>query len=233
MQNLVLLHGLLCDASIWAHQSRALATSANVVVPVYRSASRLEEMAETSLGSVDGKMAVAGHSMGARVALEMWRTAPERITRLALFDFGVGGVAEGEPEKRKMLTDLAADQGIEAVATEWVASMVKPDRRDDVALVSSLHEMVLRYTPAEHAGQVAALLNRRDLWPLLPTITVPTLIAVGRQDPWRSVEHHEDIAAAIPGARLAVIEDCGHMAPAEQPDVVLDLLRGWLRTGPG
>ncbi|MGH3650147.1 MAG: alpha/beta fold hydrolase [Acidimicrobiia bacterium] len=233
MQNLVLTHGLLCDASIWAHQSRALEKSANVVVPVYRSATRLEDMAAIALDSVEGDIAVAGHSMGARVALEMWRAAPERITRLALFDFGVGGVVDGEIEKRKVLTDLAADHGIGEVATEWVGSMVKPDRRDDSALVTPLHEMVRTYTPAQHAGQVAALLHRRDLWPLLPTITVPTLVAVGRQDPWRSVEHHEDIAAAVPGARLAVIEDCGHMAPVEQPDVVLDLLSDWLGIEPG
>lgn len=229
MQRLLLLHGLLCDDSIWSHQSKALADEADVVVPIYRSATALEEMAHAAISQVSGPVAVAGHSMGARVALEMWRSAPERVTRLALFDFGVGGVAAGEREKRRVLTDLSATHGIDAVAEEWVASMVRPERRNDPHLIDGLHSMVATYTPEQHAGQISALLERRDLWDLLPTITVPTLVAVGRQDPWRSVEHHREIAAAIPGARLEIIEDCGHMAPAEQPDVVTGIVRRWLQ----
>ena len=229
MINLLLLPGLLCGDSYWALQRDELGDLATTHVPDYRSADRLEQMAEISLGMVDGPISVAGHSMGARVALEAWRLAPERIDRLALFDFGVGPVANGERAGRKVLTDLSATQGIDAMARVWVASMVHPGRRADADLVEPLQTMVATYTPSQHAGQVDALLHRSDLWPLLPTITVPTLIAVGRQDPWRSVEHHEDIASAIPRARLVVIDDCGHMAPAEQPRVVSELLGEWLR----
>ena len=228
MINLLLLPGLLCDESYWAPQRTALADVAATRVPDYRSADRLEEMARISLGVVDGPIAVAGHSMGARVALEMWRSAPERITRLALFDFSVTPVAEGEHVSRQAMTDLSKNEGIRAVAEKWVASMVHPDRVAETDLTASLHSMVETYTPEQHAGQIDALLNRVSLWPLLPNIDVPTLIAVGRQDPWRSLEHHEEMAAAIPGARFEVIEDSGHMVPAERPEAVSNLLRDWL-----
>lgn len=223
----VLLHGLLGDERIWRHQIDALESHHDVVVPVYRSATRLEEMARVALDAFEGVAGVVGHSMGARVALEMWRAAPERISRLALFDFWVGGVAEGEREKRAVLTDLSRDQGIEAVAKEWVASMVHPDRRDDAQLIDELEAIVCTYTPEQHAGQIEALLHRRELWDVLETITVPTLIGVGRQDPWRNVAQHQQIAAAIRGARLEVIEDCGHMSPNERPEAVSDLLVDW------
>lgn len=228
MPHVMLLHGLLCDDSIWAPQVAGLSDLARISVPVYRSATRLEDMAELALGSVDGQIAVVGHSMGARVALEMWRAAPERITRLALLDFGVGGVVDGERAKRKVLTDLSSEKGIAALAQEWVASMVLPARRDDVSLVEPLHRMVCTYTPEQHAGHVEALLHRRDLTSLLPTITVPTLIAVGDGDPWRGVDGHRAIAAAIEDAELAVIDHCGHMAPAERPEAVTALLRSWV-----
>lgn len=228
MINLLLLPGLLCDESYWAPQRTALADIAETWVPDYRSADRLEEMAQISLGVVDGPIAVAGHSMGARVALEMWRGAPERITRLALFDFSVVPVAEGEHTSRQVMTDLSKNEGIGAVAEKWVASMVHPDRVGDASLTDPLHSMVNTYTPEQHAGQINALLNRVSLWPLLPTITVPTLVAVGRQDPWRSLEHHLEMVEAIPGARLEVIEDSGHMVSAEQPEAMSRLLREWL-----
>jgi pimeloyl-ACP methyl ester carboxylesterase len=228
LTSLLLLPGLLCDASIWAAQSRDLSTRATISIPEYRSATRLEEMAAITLDLVDGPIAVAAHSMGARVALEMWRKAPERITRLALLDFWVGSVVAGEHDKRKVLTDMSADEGIEAVAKIWVASMVHPDRVNDKALINQLRDMVGKYTHEQHAGQVQALLNRVDLSSLLPTITVPTLIAVGREDPWRTVEQHRQMANAIRGARLEVIDDCGHMSPAERPQVVTELLEEWL-----
>ena len=38
----------------------------------------------------------------------------------------------------------------------------------------------------------------------------------------------EELVAAIPGARLAIVEDCGHLAPLEQPQAVTALLRYWL-----
>lgn len=228
LSRLLLLPGLLCDDSIWAAQSAALSDVTDVSVPVYPSATRLEEMARISLDAVDGPISVAGLSMGARVALEMWRSEPERIERLALFDFWVGPVTEGEPDRRKVLTDLAASEGMPAVAAAWVGGMVNPDRVDDLALIEPLHDMVCTYTPAQHAGQIDALLNRVDLWPLLPTITVPTLVAVGRQDPWRTVDQHRQMAEVIPGSRLEVIEECGHLSPAEQPAAVTALLADWL-----
>lgn len=228
LSTLVLLPGQLCDETVWSEQVEAFRSHSDIVVPLYRSATSIEEMAAISLDAVEGPMSVAALSMGGRVALEMWRREPERIERLALFDFWVGPAVEGEPERRKVLTDLSRDEGIEAVAEVWVASMVHPDRRDDPDLIEAMHRMVNSYTPSQHAGQIDALLKRADLWPVLPTITVPTLVAVGRQDPWRSVEQHREMADAIPGARMEVIEDCGHLSSAERPNAVNTLLRDWL-----
>ena len=42
------------------------------------------------------------------------------------------------------------------------------------------------------------------------------------------MEQHEAIAALVPGCRLAVFDDCGHMAPMEQPRAVAEALVDWL-----
>ena len=65
---------------------------------------------------------------------------------------------------------------------------------------------------------------------LLRSIGVPTLVACGRQDAWSPLAQHEEIAALIPGSRVAVFEDCGHMAPMEQPAAVAAALAEWLGT---
>ncbi len=84
-------------------------------------------------------------------------------------------------------------------------------------------------TRDQHRRQINALLTRPDATSLLATITVPTLVVVGRHDEWSPVAQHEEIAAAIAGARLEIIEDAGHMTTVERPDEVSALLDGWLK----
>jgi pimeloyl-ACP methyl ester carboxylesterase len=126
------------------------------------------------------------------------------------------------------LLDISAQQGMQAFADAWLPPMVNPDRRSDASLMAPLTDMVMRATPEQHVRQIRALLNRPDATPLLGTITVPTLVMVGRQDEWSPLAQHQAITTAIRGARLEVVEDAGHMAPVEQPAAVTALLRSWL-----
>ena len=96
--------------------------------------------------------------------------------------------------------------------------------------MTGLYAMVERMTPEIFENQVAALLSRPDADPVLPGIRCPTLVAVGRQDAWSPLAQHEAIAAAIPGARLQVFEDCGHMSTVEAPAAVSGVLAEWMRS---
>ncbi len=224
----LLLPGLLCDASIFAAQRAALAGRAGCVVADFSRHDNLTEMARSALALCEGPLAVVGHSMGARVALEIVRLAPGRVARLCLMDTGVHPVRDGEPAQRQGLVDLACAKGMAALAERWLPPMVHEARVNDEALMGPLRDMVLRATPEQHARQIRALLDRPDARPLLATIRCPTLVMVGRQDRWSPLAQHVEIANAIPGAELVVIEDSGHMAPVEQPDQVTRALLRFL-----
>lgn len=224
----VMLPGLLCDASIFAAQTAALSSVAEVVVADFSRQDALEDMARAALSLRRGPLVVIGHSMGARVAFEMVRQAPERIARLALLDTGAHPRREGEEASRQVLVDLAFREGMTALAARWLPPMVAPERAGDAALMQGLTAMVLRATPEQHDRQIRALLGRPDAAPLLPTITCPTLVLVGAQDRWSPPEQNRAIADAIPGARFAVIEGAGHMLPVEQPEAVNRALLDWL-----
>jgi pimeloyl-ACP methyl ester carboxylesterase len=226
---LFLLPGLLCDRSVWTHQEQALSRDADVTVADLYGFDSLGDMAQSVLERAPERFAVAGHSMGGRVALEIVRRAPERVTRLAVLDTGTHPKRHGEAEKRQVLVDLAWREGMEALARQWLPPMVHPDRLNDAPMMQALTEMVCRATPEIFERQVRALLGRPDFGPLLPTIKCPTLVACGRQDAWSPLDQHEAIAAAIPGATLAVIEDSGHMTTVEAPAAVTGFLQAWLR----
>jgi pimeloyl-ACP methyl ester carboxylesterase len=229
----VLLPGLLCDASIWAAQVAALRPIADVVVADFSQQASLVDMARAALALRNGPIVVIGHSMGARVGLEMVRLAPERVVRLALLDTGVHPVREGEEVSRQVLVDLGFSEGMGALADRWLPPMVHEARLGDRTLMEPLRAMVMRATPEQHRRQIRALLGRPDARALLPTISCPTLVMVGRQDRWSPPAQHEEIAAAIPNAQLVVIEDSGHMSPVEQPNEVSKALLGWLEVDQG
>jgi pimeloyl-ACP methyl ester carboxylesterase len=213
-----LLPGLLCDETIWADQRAALGdVVTNVVIPDFRHVNSIETMARLVLDQAPERFSVAGHSMGGRVALEVYRLAPERVQRLALLDTGVHPRGATEETKRGELVELARREGMAAMAARWLPPMLHPDHS---ALLGPLTEMVLRSTPETFANQQRALLDRPDARTVLDGIRCPTLVLCGRQDIWSPVAQHEEIAAAIPNARLVIVEDCGHMSPAEQPAAV-------------
>src|SRR5690606_22884008 len=167
LPTLLLLPGLLSDGTAWEDVAALLAGEAGIAVPDYADCDDLGAMAERALATAAGPLSVAGHSMGARVALEMVARAPERIVRLALFDTGTRPATLDAPERRHKLVDLALREGMAALAAAWLPPMVPPDRREDAALMDRLRAMVLRRTPEEHEAQIRALLGRRDAMPLL------------------------------------------------------------------
>jgi len=225
---LYLLPGLLCDQHVWRHQIAHLGFE--IRIADFRGFNSLTGMAQSVLDEAPARFAVAGHSMGGRVAMEIMRLAPERVERLALLDTGVHPLAPGETERRQVLVRLALAKGMKSLARQWLPPMVHRDRIQDAELMEPLYAMVERMTPEIYKGQINALLHRQDMRPVLETITCPTLVATGRQDGWSPVEQHQEIAAGIKNSKLVVWEECGHMATVERPDEVTAMLKEWLTT---
>lgn len=226
---LLLLCGLLCDAAIWRMQRTALSDLADVQVVDFAGFDSITQMAAHVLAIAPPQFALAGHSMGGRVALDIMRQAPARVLRLALLDTGIAPRRDGERDERLALVRLAHLQGMQALAQRWLPPMLHPDHVADAALMDGLMVMVQRQSAQSFAGQTNALLERPDAAPMLAQITCPTLLGVGRQDAWSPLTRHQDMARQIPQARLAIFEHCGHMAPVEAPSAVTAALRHWLQ----
>jgi len=228
MKTVMLLCGLLCDEVVWQAQADALRPDYDVRVVKFVEQDSLQAMAEHVLRQAPGRFALAGHSMGGRVALEVLRRAAPRVERLALLDTGFEPVADGEAGRRAVLVNQALEQGIDTIATDWGLPMLAPRHREDVALVQALRDMVGRMSGAIYQAQTRALLGRPDATAVLTGIACPTLILCGMDDGWSPPERHRRMAELAPGAMLRLVPDCGHMSMMEQPAAVLAALREWL-----
>jgi pimeloyl-ACP methyl ester carboxylesterase len=230
---LLLVPGLLCDAAVWASLRPALELQVDILVADHGTLDSLAAMAERVLETAPARFAIAGHSMGGRVAFEVLRLAPERVAGLALLDTAChplarGAAGEQERHGRLALLATARREGMRAMARQWVQGMVHPARLGDAALIDAILDMFERKTPDLFAAQIHALLSRPDACGLLENIRCPTLVLCGAQDSWSLPQGHRDMAAAIRGSRLELIEDCGHMAPMEKPAEVSAALATWL-----
>ncbi|WP_245580016.1 alpha/beta fold hydrolase [Niveispirillum irakense] len=225
---LLLLSGLLCDETVWSRLIPDLTDIIPVRAVDFRGFDSIGAMADHVLETAPATFALAGHSMGARVALEIHRRAPDRIDRLALLDTGTHPAKPGEAESRQKLVDLAHAQGMAALADRWLPPMLAPANRAQASMVEPLRDMVLRMSPDIYEAQVKALLNRPDAAAGLGQIRCPTLVGVGEHDEWSPLGQHQLIAEHIDGATLVVFPDSGHMAPFEASREVAAALRAWL-----
>lgn len=230
---LLLLPGLLCDFAVWQAQLDDLGADWDCVVPDWGLRDSLDAMAEHALALVpQGPLAVAGHSMGGRVAFEMLRRSPRRVVRLALLDTSWHPLPDGDDGARERagrlrLLEIARRDGMRAMGREWARGMVHPGRIDS-PLFDEVLAMIERRTPEQFAAQIRALLARSDAGPLLADIRCPTLLLTGAQDTWSPPWRHEEMQRRIAGSALSILPGCGHMSPMEEPAAVSGALRAWL-----
>jgi pimeloyl-ACP methyl ester carboxylesterase len=230
---LVLLPGMLCDGAFWRAQMRDLGDIADCRVARYGLADDFDTMADIVLATAPQSFALAGHSMGGRVALEIVRRAPSRVRGLALIATDYRGHSSDEARAAEaarrdaILTKIAAD-GMDGFARFWTPQVVAPANMGNAALVEEVVAMMARQAPQAAAAQTLAGLMRRDQTAILPTIACPTLICAGWDDRLRPVSIHREMAALIPASRLAVIEGSAHMVAMERPEALTAEMRSWL-----
>jgi pimeloyl-ACP methyl ester carboxylesterase len=228
MTDLVLLPGLLNDARLWGHQA-SLGDLARVTVADLTRDDTLAAMAERTLAAAPPRFALAGLSMGGYVAMEIMRRAPERVERLALLDTTARPDLPEQTERRRDAIRLAEAGGFDKVMPTLLPNLLHPDHLGVEAVAGLAKAMAKAVGPEAFARQQTAIMARPDSRPGLAEVGCPTLVLCGRQDLLTPLDRHQEMAGLVAGARLVVVEDCGHLSPIEQPHAVSAVLRYWLQ----
>lgn len=225
--NLILLPGLVCDARLFRYQMSDLADIAKPIVADLTVADTIEELAASVLSESPARFALAGLSMGGYVALEIMRQAPERVLGLCLMDTSARPDTPESTANRKQLM-AQAEINFQIVLDTLMPKLLHPSRMRYSSLVDSVYAMGHRVGKDAFIRQQRAIIGRIDSRPTLPAISCPALVMCGREDQLTPVELHEEMAAAIPEATLAVIGKCGHLVTMGQPKLSSGAMRVWL-----
>jgi len=165
--------------------------------------------------------------MGGWLCLEIMRTAPGRISKICLLNTTARMDSEEKRMKRNSMIQKA-EQGlfhevIEEIVEKFVFNqLVKRD----------VEEMFLDLGKETFIHQEQAMIKRRECQSILSTITCPVLAIHAAQDAVFSFDEHKELVVQIKNAKLAVVEESGHMSPMEVPQAITALLRYWLTEFP-
>ena len=228
MTPLVLVPGLLCTAEIFAPQVAALWPHGPVTVASTLEGASMAEMAVAILAAAPPRFALAGVSMGGYISLEILRQAPERVSRLALLSTQARPDTPEQVRLRRAMVAQARGGDFTAVLAQTMGALPHRSRRNDPALGEINLRMGRTIGVEGFARQTEATIARINSRPHLSAVSVPTLVLVGDSDPLTPPDRSEEMAAAIPGARLVVIPQCGHVATLEQPEAVNRALVEWI-----
>jgi pimeloyl-ACP methyl ester carboxylesterase len=228
MTPIVLVPGLLCSAEVFAPQVAALWPYGPITIASTLDCKTVPEMAAAVLATAPPRFALAGISMGGYICLEIMRQAPERVIKLALLNTSARSDTPEQITQRRALVAQARTGDFEALLTQALSAILHPKHQNDPALREVNARMGLTVGVDGFARQVEAVIPRIDSRPSLPVISVPTLVLVGDRDPLTPPDRAEEMAAAIPNARLVVVPECGHGSTLEQPAAVNRALIEWI-----
>ncbi len=236
----VLVHGGTQDGRAWTPQLEALSDEFTVIawdepgaggsddVPDGFGLSDYADCLAGMIRALDASPAsVVGLSWGTTVILELYRRHPEVVRSMVR--------ADGYAGWRGSLGAEDADARLAGVR----AALAEPVETFDATLpglfagdpparfvpVLEAMEAVVRPHSMETALTAMA---QADLNDVLPTIAVPTQLIWGAHDARSPLAVAHEFERMIPGARLAVIPDCGHVSNLEAPDAFNDLVRRFL-----
>ncbi len=224
---IVLIPGLLATPRLYAEQIPALWQIGPVTVAVHTRDDSMSAIARRILASAPARFALAGLSMGGYLSFEILRLAPERVVKLALLDTSARPDVPEQSEQRRAQMELAGRGRLDEITDQLYPRLVHTKRRDDEALRETVRQMARDVGTESFVRQQTAIIGRPDSRPTLGAIRCPTLVVVGDGDLLTPPERAEEIAAGIPGARLVLVPESGHLSTLEQPRAVTEALVGF------
>lgn len=227
---ILLVPGLVCSPRIFAPIIPALWRFGPVTVANHIRDDNMGAIARRILAEAPPRFALAGHSMGGYIAFEIMRQAPERVARLALMNTQARPDTPEASERRRGQIARAKAGEYRAILDELFAGFVHPSRRDDDALRRLVNDMGDDVGPEAFVRQLTAIMTRPDSRPTMAWIRCPTLVLSSDEDKTVPNSLSTEMAGGIPGAKLVIIPDCGHLTPPEQPQATAAALVEWLRS---
>jgi len=228
---LVLLPGMLGDVTAWDDVAALLVDQASIRTSRIDLDDSVTDLAAAVLADAPTRFALAGHSLGGIVALEVARQAPERVTRLALLNASARPPSDAQLAAWSSYRRRVEHGDFLEVVRELAVTTLPAHRRHNARLVEQVERMGRDVGEKGFLRQLAAQQTRPDSRPTLRLIVMPTLVVGSELDEVCPPALQRELAGGVAGADLQMLPGTGHISIRENPEEVAALLTSWLRRG--
>jgi pimeloyl-ACP methyl ester carboxylesterase len=227
---ILVIPGMNTTARVFEGQLDTLWSAGPVTIADHRQGATVAEMAEAILVNAPPRFALVSFSMGGYVAFEILRRAADRVLKAAFIATSPLPDTPESTEKRRQQIKLAQGGKFAEIVKQSSINAVHPDHAGkDWDWVRAIHVgMATALGPEVFVRHQEATIARPDSRPGLAAIKVPTAVIIADGDRVIPREASEEIAKGVPGAKLTVVPEAGHMLLLEQPDAVNAALSSFL-----
>jgi 2-succinyl-6-hydroxy-2,4-cyclohexadiene-1-carboxylate synthase len=220
-----LVHGFTQSDRSWDPVRPALAGAVALRVP-----DGLDFVATAhALGQAGGPATYVGYSMGGRLCLQLALDRPELVERLVLISASPGIADDAERAARRESDEALAQEierdGVDPFLERWLAQPLFATLPTELAAIDdrrAANTVEILTHQLRTLGQGA----QPDNWPRLGELSMPVLLIAGALDP-KYVDIAHRMSAAIPNARVEIVDRAGHACHLERPEAVAQLLASW------
>lgn len=227
---LVFLPGHMCDGRLFANQVEAFSSKRAVHLANFGLGTTIASFAANVLASAPPRFVLCGLSMGGIVAMEILRTAADRISGLVLMDTNHRAETHERAKARKRTIALvkSGELALASVIKDEMKPAYLADGPRNEPILELVMAMAMSLGSHVFERQSRAIMSRPDQAETLRRIRVPTLVICGEEDKLCPIPAHEEMVGLIPGAKLEVVRGAGHLVPLEQPERTNELIWDWL-----
>lgn len=226
-KDIVLIPGALASPKFWHYQECYFKDKARLHYVDVLNGFSIAEIAERFSEASPTQFTLIAFSMGGYIALELFRYIPHKIEKLVLINSAARVVSEKGKEERKRSLALINKGKFNYLINVIFQNSIY-DKNKHLFLLPILQAMAHEVGAEKYVTQLNAILNKSDHSFLLSMIRCPTLLLASRQDNIMPIERSEHMAKHIKHSKLIYLEECGHVAPLEQPDLLNKILSDWL-----
>jgi pimeloyl-ACP methyl ester carboxylesterase len=224
---IIVLPGILCTEAMFSHQIAVLGQHCDdLTVVQFTREKTLSQMLSKVIESARNRpCAMIGFSMGGIVAIELAKTNPELISKLALINSSCYADLPERKAVRKTQISQAKSGDLERLVREEYLPIYL--HQTDVEIQNLIVDMALSLGADCFEAQAMAMENRLNTIEVLKQLVAKTIVIGGLQDRINSSEHQIEMHRAVAGSELVLLDECGHFAPLEQPEKVNSALTQW------
>ena len=241
-ETIVLIHGYPLNGDLFERQRRVLGFNNRVITIDLRGFGRSttpNDQATIDLYVDDvsalltrlgiSQAIIGGHSMGGAITLRLYQREPQRFRGMILSDAVFMPPPTIEQFMWRGYQQQLRESGVGSIVPILLPEFVTGrNRTDRPELATEITNQILMASVNGAIGGARALETRPDLRPILPAITVPTLILFGEEDSLTPIETARMLDAMIPNSDLSIIRGATHGAIREEGDTANAIIQEWL-----